>query len=82
MHLANLLDIPDTKKSLLENLLSRPMTRREFLLYGGMVMITITGITGIVNAIVSPHRSIFDKKYPKQTVGYGSSSYGGVEKKG
>jgi len=53
-------------------LLSQEMTRREFLLYLGTLLVGVFGISNFVNLITKPTQ--------KNTVGFGSGPYGGRTK--
>ncbi|MEP7167532.1 MAG: hypothetical protein ABI758_06160 [Candidatus Woesebacteria bacterium] len=54
-------------------LLSKKMTRREFLLYLGMLVFVLSGISGILETLANPHRKISRTK-PK--TGFGTGAYG------
>lgn len=56
-------------KTQLENLLSREMTRKEFLQHVGSGMLIMFGISGLLKAMTRQNSS-------KQGMGYGSSAYG------
>ncbi len=62
----------DTK--LLKEFLTKEMDRKEFLLCLGIIVITVTGISGILKSL----SGIISQKehYSKQEKGYGSKPYG------
>ena len=62
----------------LEELLSKKMTRREFLLYFGTLIVAIVGIPGILNKI----ENVFSGKKPAadNTTTFGTGPYGGTKK--
>ena len=57
----------NTKKSL-QNLLTKPMDRKEFLQYAGATALALVGVSGLV-------KTLLGSQHVKN--GYGSSSYGG-----
>ena len=61
-----------------EQLLSRSMTRKEFLGYLGFLVLTKTEITSLLNSLTNPNH--LNENYTNQAVGYGSSNYNSVEK--
>jgi hypothetical protein len=60
----------------IEKLLTKNMDRKEFLLFLGLVLITVIGIPGFMNSIAE----LIEPK--RQTQGFGSGTYGGVKQKG
>lgn len=54
-----------------DQLLSREMTRKEFLAHIGLLFFIITGVSGLLKTLSDPHLT---KK--KQTTGFGSGPYG------
>ncbi|KKS07055.1 hypothetical protein A3K01_02925 [candidate division WWE3 bacterium RIFOXYD1_FULL_43_17] len=62
----------------LEELLSKKMTRREFLLYFGTLIVAIVGIPGILNKI---ENVFLGKKINGDTsTNFGGGPYGGTKK--
>lgn len=62
----------DTKKQL-SKLLSKPMSRKEFLAHLGAGLLAVIGVSGFLKALTASSTN-YDKKTGKS---YGSSSYGG-----
>jgi hypothetical protein len=67
----------------LQDLLSKDMDRKEFLIHVGGVMLAVVGITGLIKKLSDP----FGKTRPSTAntssgVGYGASTYGGSVDKG
>jgi hypothetical protein len=68
-----------TVKERIDDILSRPMTRQQFLKQVGLLLLAVVGITNIINAFDSKHTG-------KQSVGsqgspaYGASVYAGGKK--
>ena len=60
-----------------KNILNKEMSRKDFIHYMGLMTITATGAFGVFNRMNDLDMFKF---YPKQAKGYGSTSYGGVEK--
>jgi hypothetical protein len=56
----------------LQNLLTAEITRKEFLSYLGIFMLTITGVSGLLRSVTNI--KITDQFTPKQ--GYGTGPYG------
>ena len=50
----------------------RKMSRKEFLGYLGLIILTMTGITGAIKSL---------SDFGRPTHGFGSGPYGGVQKK-
>jgi len=63
--------------SMLDALLSKNMTRREFLVHLGVILLAITGVTSLLNTLSSPNSLDFRKQTRQQ---FGSGSYGGSRK--
>jgi hypothetical protein len=63
--------------ALFQDLLSKNMTRKEFLLHLGILLLTITGITGLLRTVSNPNLLSKHKQVP---AGFGSGSYGGTKK--
>lgn len=58
----------------LSQLLSQELTRKQFLLYLGLLLLTVTGVTGLAKTLSDP------KLIHKQSAanrGFGSGPYGG-----
>lgn len=53
-------------------LLSKEMTRKEFLVHVGMLLLIITGISGLLKTLSDPHLA----NHTKPTTGFGSGPYG------
>jgi hypothetical protein len=60
----------------ISQLLSKELTRKEFLVYIGSVFLTLVGITHFINSLS------LDKKQPssQSSQGFGSGAYGGGPK--
>jgi hypothetical protein len=58
---------------LFNELLSKEMTRKEFLLHVGLLALMITGISGLLKTLADPHLLTNNSK-PKS--GFGSGPYG------
>jgi len=58
----------------LSQLLSQELTRKQFLLYLGFLVLTLTGISGLLQTLSNPKLN-----YKKHTAtrGFGSGPYGG-----
>lgn len=54
------------------------MTRREFLLHLGFLILAITGITGLLKTVSNPNLLTANKKV---STGFGAGPYGGAAKK-
>lgn len=64
----------------IDQLLQRPMERKEFLAYLGALLLMLLGISGLIRALLQAGESKqLTNRYEVQTVGYGSSSYGGAK---
>jgi len=63
----------------LQSLVNRKMDRKEFLLYLGFFILTITGISGILKNLNDP--KLFKVKNKPQAQGFGSGPYGGTSRK-
>jgi hypothetical protein len=57
----------------LSNLLTRPTTRKEFIILGGVLLLSVTGISTILKNLSNP--SLLEH-YKKVDMGYGSKGYG------
>ena len=62
----------DFKKTV-EEVLTKPMDRKEFLVKAGAAALAVVGVTAMV-------KSLSGKDAQHSTSGYGSSSYGGGSK--
>ena len=58
------------------NFLNKKITRGQFLTYLGLVMLSITGISGAVKRV---NRVLVPKKTAKVKNSFGGSVYGGVK---
>lgn len=56
------------------SLLSKKMTRSEFLLHLGLLLLVVTGITGVLNTLSDPN--LVKKKNKKVSSGFGGGPYG------
>ncbi len=61
----------------MQQLLQSKMDRKEFFLYVGVVLLSITGISGIIHAFSDPKLLNKNTMPPKQK--FGSGSYGGTK---
>jgi hypothetical protein len=61
------------KVSLFDELLSKEMTRKEFLLHIGLLLLTLTGISSLLRTISDPHLA---SRNTKSSKGFGSGPYG------
>lgn len=59
-----------------DQLLAKPLTRKEFLLHLGLLAVAVTGITGLLHTISNP--DLLSSRHKKVSAGFGSGSYGGV----
>lgn len=59
-----------------DKLLSKEMSRKEFLVHLGLIVLTLTGIVGIIKTIKNPH--MVNGSKDSQT--FGGGSYGGTRK--
>ena len=57
----------------LSQLLSQELTRKQFLLYLGLLLLTVTGVTGLVKTLSDPK---LIHKQRTATQGFGSGPYG------
>jgi hypothetical protein len=62
--------------NIFQKLLSKEMTRKEFLLHLGMLVLVITGVAGMLKTLSDPYVS----SKQKTTQGFGAGPYGGVNK--
>ncbi len=65
------------KTQIFEQLLSKEMSRKEFLLHVGFLLLAITGISGLLRTISNPN---LVNNHKQASVGFGSGPYGGVKK--
>lgn len=63
----------NTKIKPLEHLLTREMNRREFLIYIGVIVLAVSGISRIYSTLISSHTVA----QTKTSSGFGSGTYGG-----
>lgn len=59
--------------AIFQELLSKKMTRKEFLLHLGLLFIMVTGISALIATISDPHLLLKSKIAKK---GFGSGPYG------
>lgn len=59
-----------------DELLTKQMTRREFLLHLGLLMLVITGISSLMSTISDPHLVSNHRKPASKVTGFGSGPYG------
>ncbi len=68
-------------KTQLAGLLQKEMDRKDFLKYGGSLILAVIGVTGFMRILLSAHdehKQVGATSSAKNTsVGYGSSTYGG-----
>ena len=57
-----------------DELLSKEVTRREFLLHVGFLLFVLTGISGLLKRMADPNLT---NKVSRLKSGFGSRSYGG-----
>lgn len=65
------------KKEQIQNLLSREMTRKEFLATLGLGIASIVGMGAIIRMLFNNKTSRSAAQSRESTLGYGSSAYGG-----
>lgn len=63
--------------TLFEQLLAKEMTRKEFLLHLGLLLLAITGISGLLRTVANPNLLNAHKHVSS---GFGSGTYGGAKK--
>lgn len=61
------------KLAIFDELLTKEMTRKEFLLHVGLLLLMITGITGLLKTLSNPH--LIAQNSTKKH--FGSGAYGG-----
>lgn len=64
--------------STLDSLFRREMTRREFLIYSGMFIIGVFGITAFLKNIQNLTKAKQTTSSPSRSIGFGTGSYGGT----
>lgn len=64
-----------TIKNQMANLANKEMSRREFLRYSGMIVLSIVGITGLLRVVTSFNNDSTKNNGAKSN-GYGSSYFG------
>ena len=62
-------------KQSLDEIVTRPMDRKQFLASTGAALLTLVGVSAIVKSLESYQN-------PNRTNGYGSSPYGGSKESG
>lgn len=60
------------KNNQVARLMSKEMSRKEFLKYGGGVLLAVVGISGLLNTLLR----LGDDSDDNKPGGYGTSSYG------
>jgi hypothetical protein len=63
-------------KDQLQTLLSKEMSRKEFLQHIGAALLMLFGVSGLINSLTQKTT----QTSRVQSMGYGSSAYGGSEK--
>jgi hypothetical protein len=63
------------KHNFFQELLSKEITRKEFLLHIGLLLLIITGISALLKTLSNPHLLT-----PPATLGFEAGPYGGVKK--
>lgn len=61
---------------LFSKLLSKRLTRKEFLTYLGLLVLTISGISGLLRTLSNPQLAEFERKASKTNRPYGDGPYG------
>lgn len=61
-----------------EKLITKEMTRKEFLLHLGLLVLAVTGITALLRTVSNPNLLNQSKS---ASVGFGAGPYGGSSKK-
>lgn len=69
-------DMGATIKDRVDELLSKPMTRQQFLKHTGLAMLTLVGVTSVLN-VFDPKKSGFNTTSSNQGPAYGTSVYAG-----
>lgn len=65
------------QKNIFSSFLSKELSRKEFLIYLGLGILAISGISGLIKRISDPDSFNLRKKTSQ---GFGSEAYGGKEK--
>lgn len=63
------------KLAIFDDLLTKKMTRKEFLLHSGLLILALTGVSSLVKTLANPNL-INKKTRIKQTSSFGAGSYG------
>ncbi len=63
------------KRSSFSELLSKPMTIKEFLLHLGMVVFAVSGLSSLLKTLADPHIAKNGNRNPTKS-GFGGGSYG------
>ncbi|MEO8391993.1 MAG: hypothetical protein ABI700_03285 [Chloroflexota bacterium] len=58
---------------LFDQLLTKPMNRKEFLVHIGLLIFALTGMSALLKTLSDPHVS---NKHTKSTTGFGARRYG------
>lgn len=61
----------------IDKILTTPVSRRQFLIYLGLGLLALTGISGFIKKLSDPDSFSLRKK---ASPGFGSGAYGGKEK--
>lgn len=64
-------------KDKVEMILTKEMSRKEFLQHMGFAFLTVIGVSGLIKSL---GESITTKSTSTSSLGYGSSPYGGAKK--
>jgi len=56
------------------SLLSKEVTRKEFLLHLSVLLLAVTGISSLIKTLSDPH--LVDRKLTRHKSGFGSGPYG------
>jgi len=61
------------KTEIFAELLTKEMTRKEFLFHVGLLFLAITGITGLIKTLSDPN---VGRNHAKPNAGFGAGPYG------
>lgn len=61
-------------RSMFDALLSKAMTRKEFLVHLGLLLLAVSGISSLLITVASP---TFENHFTKTKYGFGNGPYGG-----
>jgi hypothetical protein len=68
-----------TIKERVDELLTKPMNRRQFLKHAGLLVLAVVGVTNILNTL-EPKQGETKQSASSGAPGYGASVYGGDKK--